>query len=138
MTESRTDYARLLRLQRAVKAARERELAMAKNRVAVAEGELQDLLRVMADGNPVLDLFPDVVGRRIDKTMDEKADAERVVSETGDHVLREKKKLESIEDRHTEQRATELRDREAAAQSETIDQRLAQALSASSKIGKLR
>ena len=138
MTGSRTDYARLLRLQRAVKAARERELALAKNRAAVAEDELQDLLRVMADGSPVLDLFPDVVARRIDRTMDEKADAERLVSEIGDHVLREKRKLESIETRHAEQRASELRETEAAAQSETIDQRLAQALSASSKIGRLR
>jgi len=138
MTGSRTDYARLLRLQRAVKAARERELSMAKNRVAVAEKELEDLLRLMSDASPVLDLFPDVIARRIDNTVDEKADAERVVSESGDHVLREKKKLETIESRHAEQRASELRDSEAAAQSETIDQRLAQALSASSKIGKLR
>ena len=138
MTGSRTDYARLLRLQRAIKAARERELSMAKNRVVVAEKELEDLLRLMAEASPVLDLFPDVVARRIGKTMDEKADAERVVSESGDHVLREKKKLETIENRHAEQRASELRDSEAAAQSETIDQRLAQALSASSKIGKLR
>lgn len=138
MTGSRTDYARLLRLQRAVKAARERELALAKNRVAVAEEELEDLLRVMSGANPVLDLFPDVVARRIDKTIDEKADAQRIVSESGDHVLREKKKLETMENRHAEQRASELRESEAAAQSETIDQRLAQALSASSKIGKLR
>ena len=138
MAGTRTDYARLMRLQRAIKSARERELAVAKNRVAVAEDELEDLLRIMSDASPVLDLFPDVVARRIDKTMDEKADAERVVSETGDHVLREKKKLETIESRHAEQRASELRDSEATAQSETIDQRLAQALSASSKIGKLR
>ncbi len=138
MTGSRTDYARLMRLQRAVKAARERERAVAKNRVSVAENELEDLLRIMSDPSPVLDLFPDVVARRIEKTMDEKAAAERVVSESGDHVLREKKKLETIENRHAEQRASELRDSEAAAQSETIDQRLAQALSASSKIGKLR
>lgn len=138
MTGSRTDYARLLRLQRAVKAARERELALAKNRVAVAEEELEDLLRVMSGANPVLDLFPDVVARRIDKTIDEKADAQRIVSESGDHVLREKKKLETMENRHAEQRASDLRESEAAAQSETIDQRLAQALSASSKIGKLR
>ena len=137
MAGTRTDYARLMRLQRAIKSARERELAVAKNRVAVAEDELEDLLRIMSDASPVLDLFPDVVARRIDKTMDEKADAERVVSETGDHVLREKKKLETIESRHAEQRASELRDSEAAAQSETIDQRLAQALSASSKIGGL-
>ena len=138
MTGSRTDYARLLRLQRAVKASRERELAVAKNRVAIAEKELEELLRLMSDASPVLDLFPDVVARRIDKTMDEKADAERVVSESGDHVLREKRKLETIENRHAEHRASDLRDSEAAAQSETIDQRVAQALSASSKISKLR
>lgn len=137
MDRSRTDFARLLRLQRAVKAVHERELALARNRAGAAEGELAELLRMLEGGNPVLDLFPDLVAMRLDRTLAEKADAERAVSETGDRVLRENRKLESIETRHAEQRAFELRASEEAAQSETIDQRIARGLPASSKLGKL-
>lgn len=127
----------MLRLQRAVKAVHERELALARNRAGVAEAELSDLLRLLDGGNPVLDLFPDLVAMRLDKTIAEKAEAERAVAQTGDRVLHENRKLESIESRHAEQRAAVQREREEAAQSETIDQRLARGLPASSKLGKL-
>lgn len=131
---NRTDYARLLRLQRAVKAVRERELGEARSRAALAQSELEDLQRLTAGGNVILDLFPDIVASRLEKTLSEKADAERLVSETGGHVLREKKKLETIENRYAEQRTSDMRARDASAQSETIDQRLARYLSASSKL----
>lgn len=130
-----TDYARLLRLQRAVKAVRERELAEARGRVATAQNELEELLRMRESGSAVLDLFPELVAQRLDNTIDEKARAERLVTEAGGHVLREKKKLETIESRHAEQRASDRRAGEADAQAETIDQKLARHLSASSKLG---
>ena len=132
-----TDFARLVRLQRAVKAVRERELAEARNRVAAAQNELKDLQRMTEGENAILDLFPEIVARRLDRTLAAKVEAERLVSETGGHLLREKRKLESIESRHAEQRAFDLRENEASAQSETIDQRLSRYLSASSKIGGL-
>jgi len=135
MDGQRTDFGRLLRLQRAVKAVCERDLSDARNRVASAEQSIRELQRALSGGNPVLDLFPDLVARRLENTMIEKADAERHAGEAGRKLLREKKKLEAIEERHAEQRATDARAGENAAQSETIDQRLARYLSASSKIG---
>ena len=137
MNGGRTDYARLLRLQRAIKAVQERELALAESRASAARAELTDLLNRLDGGNDVLDLFPDLVGRHIERILSEKTAAERAVSETGDRVVRENRKLETIETRYAEQRAADQRAGEEAAQSETLDQQIARALPASSKIGKL-
>lgn len=137
MSGQPTDYARLLRLQRVIKAMRERDLAEAKNRTATANRSLEELGRMMHEGGPIVGLFPDLLASYFETTLAEKADAERQVKASGDELLKEKKKLETIENRHGEQRTSETRRDEAVAQAETLDQRLARRLSASSKIGKL-
>ena len=137
MTGYKTDFERLLRLQRLIKAMRERELADAKGRKAAAERSLDDLARMMNDGGPIVRLFPDLLANYFQSTLADKADAERQIRETGDELLREKRKLETIETRHVEQRSSQIRDDEAQAQSETIDQRITRGMSASSKLGKI-
>ena len=137
MPDRKTDYERLLRLQKLVKAMRERELADAKGRKAAAERSLDDLARMMDDGGPIVRLFPDLLASHFQSTLADRADADRQVKETGDELLKEKRKLETIETRHIEQRSSQSREEEAKAQSETIDQRIAKRLSGSSKLGKL-
>lgn len=137
MTGQPTDYARLLRLQRVIKAMRERDLAEARNRTATAERSLEELNRMFDEGGPIVGLFPDLLANYFQTTLSEKADAERQVKASGDELLKEKKKLETIENRYGEQRTSETRRDEAVAQAETLDQRLARQLSASSKIGKI-
>jgi hypothetical protein len=137
MSDRRTDFARLLRLQRTIKSIREREHEAAKNRSASAEQSLAELSRMMSDAGPVVSLFPDLLANYFQKTLGEKSEADIEARETGDRLLREKKKLEQIEVRFGEQRAEADRKADDAVQSEVLDQRTSRGLSASSKIGKI-
>jgi len=92
---------------------------------------------MITDGGTVASLFPDLLAKYLQSTLAEKAAADRQVSDQGDKLLKEQRKLEAIEDRHKQQRQSEMDDDEAAAQSEVLDQRIAGRLSASSKLGKL-
>lgn len=138
MSTRKTDFARLLRLQRAIKAMRERELAEARNREAAADRTLEDLSRMIDDGGPIAGLFPDLLARRFHSTLVEKVEAGREARESGDRLIRENRKLETIEDRLGEQRAAEVREGEEKAQAESLDQRFAGRMSGSSKLGRLR
>ncbi|MFZ2103446.1 MAG: hypothetical protein WAU86_23075 [Oricola sp.] len=137
MANQRTDYTRLLRLQRVMKSLRERDLTDAKNRSAAAERALDDLDRMIVEDGPIARLFPDLLAGYFQSTLAEKSRADQQVSEFSEEVLKEKRKLEAIEDRHAQQRISDRNRDEAAAQSETIDQRIAGRLSASSKFGKI-
>lgn len=137
MADRKTDFTRLLRIQRVVRSMRERDLSDARNRSEAAGRALQDIDRMITDGGTVASLFPDLLAKYLQSTLAEKAAADRQVSDQGDKLLKEQRKLEAIEDRHKQQRQSEMDDDEAAAQSEVLDQRIAGRLSASSKLGKL-
>lgn len=137
MANQKTDFARLVRIQRVVRSMRERDLADAMNRSEAAGRALQDIDRMIADGGTVASLFPDLLSNYLQSTLAEKASADRQVKDQGDRLLKEQRKLEAIEDRHKQQRRSDMNDDEAAAQSEALDQRVAGRLSASSKLGKL-
>ncbi|TCD16228.1 hypothetical protein [Oricola cellulosilytica] len=138
MTTDKTNFARLMRLQRVIKSMRERDHADAKNRVASAEKSLEDLSRMINEESAVASLFPDLLARHFEKMMAEKHIAARQEQEAADDLVREKKKLETIEGRHTAQKAQEAREAEAKSHSEAIDQRYVRPVSASSKIGGIR
>jgi len=137
MADRKTDFSRLVRIQRVVKSMRERDLADAMNRSESAARALKDLDRMIADGGTVASLFPDLLSNYLQSTLAEKSVADRQVKDQGDKLLKEQRKLEAIEDRHKQQRKSEADENEAAAQTENLDQRIAGRLSASSKLGKL-
>lgn len=138
MTTDRTNFARLMRLQRVIKSMRERDHADATNRVASAERSLEDLSKLINDESAVAALFPDLLARHFEKMMAEKHVAARQAQEAADDLVREKRKLKTIEGHHTSQKAQEARDAEAKSHSEAIDQRYVRPVSASSKIGGIR
>jgi hypothetical protein len=137
MANQKTDFARLLRIQRVVRSMRERDLADAMNRSEAAGRALRDIDRMVAEGGTVASLFPDLLANYLQSTLAEKATADRQVKDHGDKLLKEQRKLEAIEDRHKQQRQSDINDDEVAAQTEALDQRIAGRLSASSKLGKL-
>lgn len=137
MVDRKTDFARLVRIQRVVRSMRERDLSDARKRSEAAGRALQDIEKMIENGGTVASLFPDLLASYLQSTLAEKAAADRQVSNEGDQLLREQRKLEAIEDRHRQQRRTETEEDEAAAQTEVLDQRIAGRLSASSKLGKL-
>lgn len=137
MTGRKTDFARLVRIQRVVKSMRERDLADAMNRSEAAGRALRDLDRMMASNGTVASLFPDLLANYLQSTLADKATADRQVKDHGEKLLKEQRKLEAIEDRHRQQRRSEMNEDEVAAQTEALDQRIAGRLSASSKLGKL-
>lgn len=132
-----TDYARLVRIQRVVRSMRERDLSDARNRSEAAGRALRDIEKMISEGGTVASLFPDLLANYFQSTLAEKAAADRQVNDEGDKLLKEQRKLEAIEDRHKQQRRTDMDADEATAQSEALDQRIAGRLSASSKLGKL-
>jgi hypothetical protein len=137
MANQKTDFARLLRIQRVVRSMRERDLSDARNRSKAAGRALQDIERMISDGGTVASLFPDILAKYLQSTLADKAAADQQVKDQGDKLLTEQRKLEAIEDRHKQQRRSEMNEDETSAQSETLDQRIAGRLSASSKLGKL-
>jgi hypothetical protein len=137
MANQKTDFARLLRIQRVVRSMRERDLSDARNRSKAAGRALQDIERMISDGGTVASLFPDILAKYLQSTLADKAAADQQVKDQGDKLLTEQRKLEAIEDRHKQQRRSEMDEDETSAQSETLDQRIAGRLSASSKLGKL-
>jgi len=92
---------------------------------------------MISDGGTVASLFPDILAKYLQSTLADKAAADQQVKDQGDKLLTEQRKLEAIEDRHKQQRRSEMNEDETSAQSETLDQRIAGRLSASSKLGKL-
>jgi triphosphoribosyl-dephospho-CoA synthetase len=138
MTSDRKDLARLLRLQRVMKTLREREHAEASRRVAEAERSIDDMNRMLSEESPVASLFPDLLARHFEQMLARKAEAAREAKEAAEELLKEKKRLDNIEEQHTRQRNFENRTREAKLHSELLDQRSLRPVSASSKIGGIR
>ena len=131
----KSDLARLVRLQKVIKALRERDHVQANRQVADADKSIEELNRMMTRENPVVALFPDLLARHFEQMLKQRAEASRAAQETADELLKEKKKLDNMEDRHERAKGLEQRARDARLQHEMLDQRSARPVSASSKIG---
>ena len=138
MVSDRTNFARLLKLQRVIKALRERDHAQASQQMAAADRSIDDLNRMLREETPVAALFPDLLARHFERMLEQKAEAARQAKEAADELLKEKKKLDHMEERHARQRAFDQRTHEAKVHSEMLDQRSIRPVSASSKIGPIR
>lgn len=135
---SAKDLKRLMRVQQAIKAMRQREHAEAEQRSHAVRRELEDLSRMMSEAGPIVRLFPDLLSRHFQTKVSARDEADQEAARAGSAFLRELQRLDRMEERYTEQRATDDRQDDEAAQSETLDQRIARDLPVSSKIGKLR
>lgn len=138
MAASSKDLKRLLRVQQAIKAMREREHAEAEGRSAAVRRDLEELSSLMENAGPVVRLFPDLLSRHFQEKARRKSEAEEEARQTGSAFLRELQKFERMEERYTAQKSADDRVSEEAAQSENLDQSASRGLPASSKFGKLR
>jgi ParB-like chromosome segregation protein Spo0J len=137
MSEQKTDFARLVRLQRVLKAMRERDHAEAKFRAVEADLALTEISDIMDNAGPIASLFPDLLAGYFQRAIGERADAEKQAEELADRLIEEKKRLEQIENRLGQQKTEAMRKAEEKAQAEALDQRYSRPVPVSSKIGRV-